>query len=40
MARVRFFLMVAFIAAGCALLVASYAPRQHVAQWVGGGSHG
>lgn len=36
MARARFFLMVAFIAVGCALLVASYVPRPHVAQWVGG----
>lgn len=39
MATARFFLMVAFLAVGCALLVASYAPRPVVAVWVGGGSH-
>lgn len=39
MARIRFFLMLVLIAAGCALLVASYAPRPVCAVWVGGGSH-
>lgn len=40
MARVRVFLMLALIALGCALLVASYAPRPATALWVGGVSHG
>lgn len=39
MATARFFLMVAFIAAGCALLIASYASRPATAVWVGGSSH-
>lgn len=39
MGRLRFFPAIALIAAGCALLVASYMPRQHVAVWVGGGVH-
>jgi hypothetical protein len=39
MAHVRFFLALALIAAGCALLIASYSPRPMVACWVGGGSH-
>jgi len=37
--RTLAFLAVALIAAGAALLVASYAPRQATAVWVGGGSH-
>lgn len=40
MSRARFFLMVAFIAGGCALLVAANEPRPATAVWVGGGSHG
>lgn len=39
-ATARFFLMVALLAVGCALLVASYAPRPVTAVWVGGVSHG
>lgn len=35
-ATARFFLMVALLAVGCALLVASYAPRPATAVWVGG----
>lgn len=34
-ATARFFLMVALLAVGCALLVASYAPRPATAVWVG-----
>lgn len=40
MARARFFLALALVATGCALLVASYEPRPASAQWVGGVSHG
>jgi hypothetical protein len=36
MATLRFFLALALIAAGCALLVASFAPRPVPAVWVGG----
>lgn len=39
MATARFFLMVVLIAAGCALLIASCAPRPATAVWVGGGVH-
>lgn len=39
MARVRIFLMLAFVVVGCALIVASYAPRPVVAVWVGSGVH-
>lgn len=35
MATARFFLAIALVCAGCALLIASYLPRQHVAVWVG-----
>ena len=38
-AHARFVLAIALIAAGCALLVASYAPRPATAQWVGTGLH-
>lgn len=35
MARLRFFVALVLLAAGCALLIVSYAPRPVVAQWVG-----
>ena len=38
-AHARFVLAIALIAAGCALLVASYAPRPATAEWVGVGLH-
>lgn len=39
MATARFFLALALIALGCALLICSFEPRPVVAQWVGGGVH-
>lgn len=39
MGNVRFFLMVAFVSTGAAMMQASYVERPLTAVWVGGGSH-
>lgn len=39
MRHIRLVVSLALIAAGCALIVASYAPRPVTAMWVVGGSH-
>jgi hypothetical protein len=39
MARLRFFVVLVLLAAGCALLISSYEPRPAAGVWVGSGVH-
>lgn len=39
MRHVRFVIVLALLAAGCALLIAAEVPRPVTAQWVGSGVH-